>query len=195
MPGDVLDSLVAIQGSPSHRQSGSSCRWIVVTTCLVAVSWIFPPLSTAACRPPQEKHAEVRNGRLILEWSRSARATAYHVELRSQVPNGRILARHSVLVHEPPLSVPKSLSGYRAKVSVRLTAICNGERSEESLSWFSVDAPLKCATGRLEELAHALKDGHLINGKETGNGPHFVSGRVFCEGVGSEASYRIRAPN
>jgi len=129
-----------------------------------------------------------------LSWTPVPGATAYSIKLLSRVPNGRVLAQHDTVVNEPRFVPPKPLADYRAKVTVRLAAICGKERSAESVSWFTIDAAAACGgEGRVEKRAHALADGWLIAVQESRTTPHVQSTRPLCAGARGEATYRVTA--
>jgi hypothetical protein len=103
-----------------------------------------------------------------------------------------VLAQHDVVVNEPRFFPPRPLAEYRAKVTIRLTAICDKETSTDSVSWFTIDASAACSEeGRVEKRAHALADGQLIAAQESPTTPHVQSTRPLCAGAKGEAAYRV----
>ena len=130
----------------------------------------------------------------MLNWTSVRDATAYRVRLLSRVPNGRVVAQHDVVVNEPRFFPPQPLADYRAKVTIRLAAICGKETSAESVSWFMIDASAACSgEGRVENRAYALTDGRLITKQESRTTPRVQSTRPLCAGARGEAAYRVVA--
>jgi len=130
----------------------------------------------------------------LLTWTPVPGATSYRIKLLSRVPNGRVLAQHDVVVNEPRFFPPQPLADHRAKVTVRLAAICGKEASAESVSWFMIDASAACSgDGRVENRAYTLTDGRLIAKQESRTTPHVQSTRPLCAGARGEAAYRVTA--
>ncbi|MEX0746311.1 MAG: hypothetical protein WD118_11970 [Phycisphaeraceae bacterium] len=128
-----------------------------------------------------------------LSWQPVPDATAYRIKLQSRIPNGRVLAQHDAVVNEPRFAPPQPLAEHRAKVTVRLAAICGKETSAESVSWFVIDIAVACSKGQAEKRAHALADGRLITPLESRTAPHVQSTRPLCAGARGEATYRVTA--
>ena len=105
------------------------------------------------------------------------------------MPEGRVIALYDAVVKEPALVPPRSLAEHKAKVVVRVNAICGEEKSAESVAAFVIDTSALC---ELEEMSakavdggaavdwqavsgamsyevrtHALEDGRLIASQET----------------------------
>jgi hypothetical protein len=128
-----------------------------------------------------------------IEWNVVRGASTYNLKLQSRVPNGRVLAQHDAVVNEPRFVPPQPLASYRAKVTVRLAAICGKETSAESVSWFTIDTAIACREGQDEVRDHALTDGHLISAQESRTTAHVQSTRPLCAGTRGEAAYRVTA--
>jgi len=153
------------------------------------------PLAAAACDPPRAEFARAAttlDAKPAIAWMPVKGATSYRVRIQSRVPNGRVLAQHDAVVSEPRFFPPQPLADYRAKVTVRLIAICGKEKSAEAVSWFIIDASAACSgQGRVENRTHALTDGSLITAKESRTTPHVQSTRPLCAGARGEATYRV----
>jgi hypothetical protein len=154
-------------------------------------------LAVADCEPvyPEFSRAmTTRDTKSVIAWSPVEGATSYRLRIQSRVPNGRVLAQHDVVVNEPRFFPPQPLADHRAKVTVRLAAICGKKMSAESVSWFVIDASAACSgAGRVENRAYALTDGRLITKQESRTIPHVQSTRPLCAGAGGEATYRVTA--
>jgi hypothetical protein len=184
-----------------------------VFSCLAAVGF-------AACEAPEltgpqastDKHPR-------LTWSAVDGATSYRVRVQSRVPDGRVLAFYDTVVAAPEFLPPRPLAEHRAKVTVRLTAICGREASAESVATFMIDTSALC---RLDEIeagqgslkwppvagarsyevrAYRLRDGRLLASQETRDAAAqlelkeaaVVSVRPACAGGLGEAVYRVLA--
>jgi len=163
-----------------------------------------------------DKHVQIA-------WTPVQGATGYRVRLQSRVPNGRVVASHDTMVTSPVFRAPQPLAEHRAKVTVRLSAVCGAETSAESVSWFVIDTSAGCRIGELtaraaagkarvdwkavpgaqayDVRAHALADGRVIAARETrAPGAELelreaavVSVRPACESGLGEAVYRVVA--
>jgi hypothetical protein len=85
-----------------------------------------------------------------LAWKPIQGATGYRVRVLSRVSNGRIVASHDTVVASPPFISPQPLAEDRAKVTVRISALCGAETSAESAFSFVIDATPTC---RLDALS------------------------------------------
>jgi hypothetical protein len=154
-------------------------------------------LAAADCEPPRADIARAATTLVTkpaIAWTPVQGATSYRVRIQSRIPNGRVLAQHDVVVNEPRFFPPQPLADHRAKVTVRLAAICGKEASAESVSWFVIDASAACSgEGRVENRAYALTDGRLITKQESRTIPHVQSARPLCAGARGEAAYRVTA--
>lgn len=163
-----------------------------------------------------QKQAEVA-------WMPVQGATAYRLRLQSRIPNGRVVASHDTTVTTPLFRPPQPLAEQRAKVTVRLSAVCGAETSAESTSWFLIDTSAGCRLGDVaassaggrarigwkavpgaqayDVRAHALTDGRLIASEETRSSSvqvalkeaAVVSVRPRCTSGEGEAVYRVVA--
>lgn len=146
----------------------------------------------AACEAPSldaPGAGAVTDARRKIAWQPVAGATAYRVQVLSRVPNGKVIVSHDTMVKEPSFVPPQPLAEQRAKVTVRLRALCGGETSAESVAAFVVDTSALCrleglgvkrpggraeiqwkavaGAGRYEVLAHDLVEGRLVASGET----------------------------
>lgn len=176
---------------------------------LVVLAAIFGTNADAACDAPRGKIPEgttLTETRPLIAWEPVAGATSYRVKVLSRVPNGKVLASHDAVVAAPAFVSPQPLAEQRAKVQVRLSAICGSETSAETVSSFDIDASPNCRLGELEarrekaavELrwktvlgaqgyevrAAALLDGKLIASAETRS----TSARLDLRGQGAVVS-------
>jgi hypothetical protein len=163
----------------------------------------------AACDAPRGSILEgstLAETRPLIVWRPVAGATGYRVRLQSRVPNGKVLASYDTVVTTTAFVSPQPLAEQRAKVQVRLSAICGGETSAEAVSSFDIDASPNCRLGELEarregagaELrwkavpgaqgyearAAGLLDGKLISSAETRS----TSARLELRGQGAVVS-------
>jgi hypothetical protein len=174
-------------------------------------------------RLPISRSAAALDRQPQLAWSATPGATAYRVRLQSRVPNGRVVASHDTVVTTPAFRAPQPLAEQRAKVTVRLSAVCGAETSAESVWWFVIDTSAACRLGEINARAaagkarvdwkpvpeartydvrvHALADGRLIASRETrASGAELelreaavVSVRPACAAGLGEAVYRVVA--
>ena len=169
--------------SPATLRFGA--RALVIGAC-------FPPVASIACQVAEietPRETLVADARARIAWKRIPDATAYRVQLLSRVPNGRIIASHDTVVKEPRFVSPQPLADQRAKVTVRVRAICGGETSAESVASFVIDTSALCrleelgvkraggraelewkavaGAGRYEVAAHDLVEGKLVASRET----------------------------
>jgi hypothetical protein len=142
----------------------------------------------SACDQPKVVNT-IPDIRARIEWRPVAGATGYRVQLLSRVPNGRVIASYDTVVGEPAFVSPQPLAEQRAKVTVRVRAICGKETSAESVASFVVDTSALCrleelgvkraggraeiqwkavpGAGRYEVMAHDLVEGKLVASRET----------------------------
>jgi hypothetical protein len=182
------------------------------------------PIVLAVCEAPRTALAEgavVADRQVQVAWAPVHGATAYRVRVQSRVPNGRVVASHDTTVSTPVFRAPQPLAEQRAKVTVRLNAVCGAETSAESTSWFLIDTSAGCRLGDVaassaggraridwkavpgaqtyDVRAHALTDGRLIASEETRSPlvqmalkeAAVVSVRPRCTSGEGEAVYRV----
>jgi hypothetical protein len=158
-----------------------------------------------------------------LAWTGVAAARGYRVRVLSRVPNGRVIATHDTVVNATEFLPPRPLAEQRAKVTVRLNALCGGETSAEGVSSFVIDTSPACALGDIEAAfeagkailkwpalpgarsyevrAYRLLDGALLASRETRETalqiplgePAVLSVRPSCASGPGEAVYRAVA--
>ena len=222
----------AIHCSDLLRGSGDALR----TSCLerrgpVAVSalvgcvlGVCSPIALAVCEAPRAALAEgavVADRQAQAAWAPVQGAAAYRVRVHSRVPNGRVVASHDTTVTATLFRPPQPLADQRAKVTLRLRAVCGAETSAESTSWFLIDTSAGCRLGDVaasssggtaridwkvvpsaqayDVRAHALTDGRLIASEETRSPlvqvalreAAVVSVRPRCTIGEGEAVYRV----
>src|SRR5262245_19744191 len=117
---------------------------------------IYSLSALALCSPPRQALADgtaIADKQVQLAWTPVEGATAYRVRLQSRVPNGRVVASHDTVVTTPSFRPPQPLAEHRAKVTVRLNAVCGAETSAESVSWFLIDTSVGCNIGELNAKA------------------------------------------
>lgn len=176
----------------------------------------------AACEAPRkvfEDGTVTEQARPRLEWTAVKGASGYRVRLQSRVPNGRVVAASDTVVSTPAYLPPQPLTEQRAKVTVRVKAICARKESAETVSWFLIDTSAMCRLGEVSLEARALRwepvvgakayevrsyrleDGRLIASQETRTTEAklelregaVVGVRPVCEGGLGEAVYRVVA--
>ena len=189
---------------------------------MVTVLLLTITAPSVACEAPQgvlEDGTTIQQARPRLEWRAVQGASGYRVRLQSRVPNGRVVAASDTVVSTPAYLPPQPLTEQRAKVTVRVKAICAGEESVETVSWFVIDTSAVCRLGEVSLEARALRwepvvgakayevrsyrleDGRLIASQETRTTEAklelregaVVSVRPVCEGGLGEAVYRVVA--
>jgi len=158
-----------------------------------------------------------------IDWTAVSEANAYKVHLQSRVPGGRVVSVHDTVVKTPTFLPPQPLAEHHAKVTVRVSAVCGGETSAETVSWFLIDTSPTCRLGEMgavsdagtaslrwrpvagavsyEVRAYGLLDGRLMASQET-RSPEaklglsdgaVVSVRPACASGLGEAVYRVLA--
>jgi len=180
----------------------------------------------AACEPPLLSFpgtSELTITQPRLAWKNVAQASAYRVRLQSRVPDGRVIAALDTVVNAPEFLPPRPIAEHRAKVTVRLSALCGSETSTESVSTFVIDTSPVCKLGGVEAAlesgkaslkwaalpgarsyevrAYRLLDGRLLASRESREAavqialgePAVVSVRPACAGGLGEAIYRVVA--
>jgi len=184
------------------------------------------PAVVAVCEAPRQalgNAATIADKQVQIAWTPVEGATGYRVRLQSRVPNGRVVASHDTVVTTPSFRAPQPLAEQRAKVTVRLNAVCGAETSAESVSWLLIDTSAGCRIGEINAKAaagkatlqwkavpeaqtydvrvHALGDGRTIAARET-RSPQaeielreaaVVSVRPACAAGLGEAVYRVVA--
>jgi hypothetical protein len=187
---------------------------------------IYSSAVFAVCDGPRQAiaaGATIADKQVQIAWTPVEGATGYRLRLQSRVPNGRVVASHDTVVASPSFRAPQPLAEQRAKVTVRLNAICGAETSAESVSWFLIDTSAGCRIGEINAKAaagkarlewkavpeaqtydvrvHALADGRTIAARET-RSPQaeielreaaVVSVRPACAAGLGEAVYRVVA--
>jgi hypothetical protein len=163
-----------------------------VYRCWAIAAVLVSALSHAACDAPRAKIAEASSlgeARPLIAWEPVSGATRYRVKVLSRVPNGRVLVAHDAVVSAPAFLPPQPLAEQRAKVQLRVAAICGAETSAETVTSFDIDATANCRLAQLdvrrdargaelrwtpvmgalsyEVRALALMDGKLIATRET----------------------------
>jgi hypothetical protein len=184
---------------------------------------VFPAAASSPCEAPQKALPDagvVTEGRPRLTWPFVEGATGYRLRVQSRVPEGQVIAATDTVVKLPNYFPPQPLAGQRAKVTVRVSAICGKETSAETVSWFLIDTTAKCRLGEVkgsgaaglsweavegardyEVRAHRLSDGLLLASLETRTPSArmdlreaaVVSVRPTCAGGSGEAVYRVLA--
>jgi hypothetical protein len=112
----------------------------------------------ASCEPPRllsPEAGELTATRPPLKWRSVTSAHGYRVRLLSRVPDGRVVATYDTVVKTPEFLPPRPLTEHRAKVTVRLSALCGGEASAESVSSFVIDTSPLCRLGEVDAALEA----------------------------------------
>lgn len=168
-------------------------------TCLLLLGSALPGLASAVCAAPEliaprgpVLTPALADTRPRIAWSAVDGADAYSLQLRSRVPEGRLIATYDVLLPRTQLYFlpAAALATQRAKLTVVIAAHCGQERSAPRSAWFLIDASLACATpatlavrakgahiavtwsasasaDSYELRLHAPDDGHLLASYET----------------------------
>ena len=118
--------------------------------CIIG-SWMVATGAIAACPAPEQAvNASVEDKQPRISWKAAEGATGYRVRILSRVPNGKILASYDSVVQGTSFLPPQPLADQRAKVTVRLNAICGSETSEDSVAAFVIDATPACRLAGFE---------------------------------------------
>jgi hypothetical protein len=179
-------------------------------------------LPAAACEAPQKVFADgavIAEARPRLAWPAVAGATGYRFRLQSRVPEGKVIAASDTVLEAPAFVPPRPLAEQRAKVTLRVRAICGKEESAETVSWFLIDTSAGCRIGELKvsgkEIAweavpgawsyevrrYSLADARLLQSIETREARVAIEAkegavigvRPACAGGLGEAVYRVIA--
>lgn len=179
-------------------------------------------LPAAACDAPQKAFADgavIAEARPRLAWPAVAGATGYRFRLQSRVPEGKVIAASDTVLDAPAFVPPRPLAEQRAKVTLRVSALCGAKASAETVSWFLIDTSASCRMGEVKASAagvswapvagatsyevrrYGLVDGRLLDSRET-RATSFsledaeaavLSVRPACAGGLGEAVYRVIA--
>lgn len=116
--------------------------------------------ASVACELPELVPFQGKSSQEIMPrviWQPVKGATGYRIRLLSRVPDGRVVASYDTTVSAPHFLAPKPLAEQRAKVLVRLNAICGSEMSAESVSTFFIDTTAACLLREISATAAAGK--------------------------------------
>jgi hypothetical protein len=116
------------------------------------IALALPGAALAVCPAPEQTMPAqdvVADKQPPLAWKPIQGATGYRVRVLSRVSNGRIVASHDTVVASPPFISPQPLAEDRAKVTVRISALCGGETSADSVFSFTIDTAPTCRLGAL----------------------------------------------
>jgi hypothetical protein len=199
---------------PPRRRS-----FVCVGLLLLSYASGVASAATVCQRPTLAQAGQTTERHPRLSWAAVPGATSYRIRVQSRVPDGRVLAFHDTVVNGPEFLPPQPLAEHRAKVTVRLNAICGAETSAETVGTFVIDTSSLC---RLEDLAvdkttlkwpavagarsyevraYRLGDGRLLASHETRETAAplalkesaVVSVRPACAAGLGEALYRVVA--
>jgi hypothetical protein len=192
--------------------------------CLLIIAACCFGEAAAACKAPKligPNAGSLTERQPRLTWQTVPGATGYRVRLQSRVPDGGVIAAHDTVVSAPDFLPPRPLAEHRAKVTVRLSAMCGSETSAESISSFVIDTSALCRLGELdaalesgkaslkwrpvagarsyEVRAYRLLDGRLLASQETREAAAqlslaeaaVLSVRPACSDAVGEAVYRV----
>jgi hypothetical protein len=124
--------------------------WLGVASLLIcATGW-------AACEVPRPVTLQGKTVQEIkprLAWEPVKGATGYRVRVLSRVPDGRVVLSQDTMVAAPEFLAPQPLAEQRAKVVVRVNAVCGAETSADAVSAFIIDATAGCALGEVTAVA------------------------------------------
>lgn len=101
----------------------------------------------ANCAAPEivaPRSALLHESRPLIEWAKVPGGNQYRVQVRSQVPEGRVLATIDTLVKENRFVPPQPLVESRAIVTVKVVALCGPVESEPSVKRFVLDVTRDC---------------------------------------------------
>lgn len=196
-----------------------ACLWIAA---------LFAAGAQAACDAPKlnlDLGMTFVETRPLIAWQPVTGASNYRVRVQNRVANGKVLASLDTVVNSAAFTPPQPLAEHRAKVQVRVSAICGKETSAEAVAAFDIDATPNCRLGTVDARrngpsvemrwepvagasvydvrAAALVDGKLIASTETRaanarldvKGGTVVSVQPRCAAGLGEAVYRVLAPD
>ena len=101
----------------------------------------------AGCAAPEfiaPRSALLHESRPLIEWAKVPGGNQYRVQVRSQVPEGRVLETIDTLVKESRFAPPQPLVESRAIVTVKVVALCGPVESEPSVKRFVLDVTRDC---------------------------------------------------
>lgn len=101
----------------------------------------------ANCAAPEfiaPRSALLHESRPLIEWEKVPGGNQYRVQVRSQVPEGRVLATIDTLVKESRFVPPQPLVESRAIVTVKVSAVCGSVESVASVKRFVLDVRRDC---------------------------------------------------
>jgi hypothetical protein len=165
-----------------------SAAWfgVVCMACAGVAAACEPP--TLATGSPTDKHPR-------LTWSVVEGATSYRVRVQSRIPDGRVLATHDTVVKAPEFRSPQPLAEHRAKVTVRLNAVCGAETSADSVSIFMIDTSALCKLGEVDAAFEAgmatLKWQPVAGARSYEVRAHALDGRFLVAQETRDAALRV----
>ncbi|MGH8702811.1 MAG: hypothetical protein ACREVR_16785 [Burkholderiales bacterium] len=166
---------------------------VVAVLSLVAAACLQALPAAAACPRAEivapERGTRVVQLRPVIEWRALPGINRYHVQLESQIPEGRVVSRIDTIVAGTRFVPPAELTDSRAAVKLLVTAACKDVSPlvAELPAWFFVDAAALCppiekltftgaekvewpplaAATRYEVTFYAMPEGKLIAAGET----------------------------
>lgn len=102
--------------------------------------------SCAQALPIPFETTTIDDARPTIRWQPVAGATRYRVQLDSRVPEGRRILAFDTYVSVPEFVAPQPLTDFRARVTVLVTAECNGDAGVPSNPLrFEIDTSTRCS--------------------------------------------------
>lgn len=156
------NSLIA---SIDYRKPGSKGFGLIVFIVLLFV--ITQPAQAegvgASCTSPAiiaPRLGILYESRPLIEWAKVPGALQYRVQVRSQVPEGKVVATIDTVVSENRFSAPQPLAESRAIVTVKVSTLCGPMESVPSVLRFELDVTRECPAPR--GVKASANDGKLL---------------------------------
>jgi hypothetical protein len=108
----------------------------------------------AACEVPgtllPSAGTTIEEVRPQISWRAAAGASAYRLKVLARIPNGRVVGSYDTVVKSTSFLLPGPLGEERAKVMVRVSAMCGAEASAETVASFDIDTTAGCRLGEVQ---------------------------------------------
>ena len=130
-----------------HQRPVPSGTGVVAILFLSFIQQASADTVSAGCAAPEivtPRLAMLQESRPLFEWAKVPGAQQYRVQVRSQVPESKVLATIDTLASENRFAPPQPLVESRAIVTVKVSALCGQVESEPSVKRFVLDVRRDC---------------------------------------------------
>ena len=120
---------------------------VLVLLLLTISSLATADTLTASCAAPEifaPSSTVLHESRPLIEWVKVPGGSQYRVQVRSQVPEGKVVTTIDTVVNENRFAPPQPLVESRAIVTVKVTTLCGQVESESSMKRFVLDVTREC---------------------------------------------------